>query len=261
MTAATAAPAPSPTAQAPGLLSRTWRVVRLITANPATTLFWPLAILGVIFLMTWTIWLLVMANIDPGEVASTADGIRFNGAVSYIFVYFLVVAVQVVNQTFPLALGFGSTRRAFSFGATVTFALLAAFYATILTIASEIEIATDGWGVHGAFFRNLWVSTDAGIAAQWWIYFCWIAFFAFTGEIFAAVFVRWRAPGLSVAFVALAALVVGAVAVLTFTQGWAPLFEGIVELGTVGVPTVMLGIGVVAAFVGHLLLSRATPRS
>ena len=256
MTAVTA-----PAAREPGLLARAWRVTRLLTANPATVLVWPLAILAAIFLMTWSIWAIIMANIDPSEVEATSNGIRFNGAVTYIFVYFMVVAIQAVNQTFPLALGFGSTRRAFSFGTAVTFTLLSLVYATILTIAAELEQATNGWGVHGAFFRSFGVATDAGIAAQWWIYFCWFVFFSFTGAIFAAVFVRWRAVGLTITFILLGFLVVGLVALFTLTGSWGEVARVVVELGTVGVASVMVAVGIVAAFIGHALLRRATPRS
>ncbi|WP_167052082.1 ABC transporter permease [Salinibacterium sp. ZJ77] len=257
MTAVTAPAA----AREPGLLARTWRVTRLLTANPATVLVWPLVILAAIFLLTWSIWAIVMANIDPAEVEATSEGIRFNGAVTYIFVYFMVVAIQAVNQTFPLALGFGSTRRAFSFGTAVTFSLLSVVYATILTIAAELERATNGWGVHGAFFRSFGVATDEGIVAQWWIYFCWFVFFSFTGAIFAAVFVRWRAVGLTITFLLLGFLVVGLVALLTFTEAWGEFARVFIELGTVGVASVMIVMGVIAAFAGHALLRRATPRS
>lgn len=253
--------APAQAHAEPGLFARTWRVVKLLTANPATTMFWPLAILFAVFAMTWGIWAIVMANVDPSETESVAEGIRFNGAASYIFVYFMVVAVQAVNQTFPLALGFGSTRRAFSFGAAVMFTLLSMAYATILSILAAIERATDGWGVHGSFFLSFGIATDAGWLAQWWLYFCWFIFFSFTGSIFAAVFVRWRAVGLTISLLLLGLAVVGAVAALTFTQSWGEFARVVTELGTVGVASIMIAWGVVNAFLGHLLLRRATPRS
>lgn len=253
--------APASTNGHPGLLSRAWRIVRLITANPATTLVWPVAILLAIFGMTWSIWAIIMTNVDSSEVASVSEGIRFNGAASFIFVYFLVVAVQAVNQAFPLALGFGSTRRAFSFGSALLFVLLSIVYATMLSIFAALERATDGWGVHGSFFLSIGIATDAGWLAQWWLYFCWFVFFSFTGTIFAAVFVRWRAVGITTMSLVLGLALVGAVFWLTLTGSWGEFARIIGELGALGVASVMLVPGVVAAFLGHLILRRATPRS
>lgn len=241
--------------------ARAWRIVRLLTANPATTVGWPLGILTLIFVMNWTVWWLLTRAVGPIGDGETPDGVRFNGAVSFIFVYMLVVAVQAANQSFPLALGYGSTRRAFSAGSALAFTLLSLGYATLLTIGAWFEELTSGWGLHGNFFRTIYFATDAGWPAQWWIYFCWFVFFFFTGTIFAAVFVRWRATGLSTAFALLGLLVVGLLAALILSDGWAALGETLAALGPLGVASVALVPGVLAAVIGHLLLRRATPRS
>lgn len=240
---------------------RAWRIVRLLTANPWTTIGMPLIILGIIFAMTWTIWWLIMSSVSGSDATDAADGIRYNGAAAWIFVYMLVVAVQAVNLAFPLALGYGSTRRAFTAGAGLTFLLLSAGYALILTCAAWIEDVTGGWGLNGAFFRTFYLASDDGWIAQWWIYFCWFVFFFFTGTIFAAVFVRWRAAGLSTAFALLGLLVVGLLAALILSDGWVALGETLAALGPLGVASLALVPGVLAAVVGHLLLRRATPRS
>ncbi|MBN9141644.1 MAG: ABC transporter permease [Micrococcales bacterium] len=253
MTAVTASTPSSP-------FGRAWRTVRLLTTNPWTVIGWPLVILGAIFVMTWTIWWLIFASVDPADLTETADGIRFNGAVSYIFVYMLVISVQAVNLAFPLALGFGSTRRAFSLGSGLAFVLLSAAYAVVLTIGAWLEELTDGWGLHGAFFRTFYLATDAGWLAQWWIYFCWFVFFFFTGTIFAAMYVRWKALGLTAAFVALGVLVVATIAVLTLTATWHLFWEALAELGTIGIASAALVPAVLAAVVGYLVLRRATPR-
>jgi hypothetical protein len=240
--------------------ARAWRIVRLLTANPWTTIGLPLIILGIIFGATWTIWWLIMTSVSGTDAADAADGIRYNGAAAWIFVYMLVVAVQAVNLAFPLALGYGSTRRAFTVGSGVTFLLLSAGYAAALTFAAWIEELTGGWGLRGTFFRTFIFASDDGWAAQWWIYFCWFAFFFFTGMIFAAVFVRWKAFGLTTALLALGVLLLGALAIVTLTDSWPAVGEALVALGTLGIATVLLVPAVLAAGVGHLLLRRATPR-
>jgi hypothetical protein len=255
-TATTVAHSPAPASPA----SRVWRVVRLLTTNPWTTVGWPLIILGAIFAMTWTIWWLIFLNIDPQDTADAAEGIQYNGAMSYIFVYMLVVAVQAVNLTFPLALGYGSTRRAFTLGAGLAFVILSAAYAVVMTAGAWLERLTDGWGVHGSFFLTFFFATDAGWLAQWWIYFCWFVFFFFVGMAFAALYVRWKAAGLIVGFGVLALLVLGGVAALTLTDSWMSFWDTLGAWGTLGVATSLLVPGVVTAAIGHLVLRRATPR-
>lgn len=255
----TAVAAPAVTTFDRSPFARSWRIVRLLTVNPMTTTGWPLIILGAVFSMTWTIWWIVSRRIEEG-IAEGAEGIEYYGAVTFIFVYMLIMAVQAVNSTFPLALGMGATRRAFSFGSGLAFLLLAAAYSAILTIGAALEQATTGWGLHGVFFRTVYFATDAGPLAQWWVYFCWFAVAFSVGSIFAAVFVRWRAVGLTVALLLFGAGVVALIALATFTDSWSAVGSAIEDLGSLGVATVMLVPAALAAAFGYLLLRRATPR-
>lgn len=240
---------------------RVWRIVKLLTTNPWTVIGWPLVILAAIFVMTWTIWWIIFLNLDAEQSANASQGIQFNGAATYIFVYMLVVAVQAVNLTFPLALGYGATRRSFSLGSALTFLLLSAAYACVMTIGAWVEELTGGWGLNGSFFRTVYFAAEGGWPAQWWIYFCWFVYFFFTGTIFAAMYVRWKAMGLIVSFGALGVFVVGTIALLSFTETWLQFWDALATLGTLGVATVALIPAVLAAIVGHLVLRRATPRS
>lgn len=242
-------------------VARAWRVARLLTANPWTTIGLPLVILSIIFGATWTIWWLIMSSVSGTDAADASAGIQFNGASSWIFVYMLVVAVQAVNLAFPLALGYGSTRRAFTMGASLTFLLLSAGYALIMTLAAWIEELTGGWGLGGAFFRTFYFASQDGWFVQWWIFFCWFVFFFFSGLIFAAVFVRWKAFGLTTSLVTLGLLALATIVVLTLSDSWPAVGDSLARLGTLGVASVMLVLAVLAASIGHLLLRRATPRA
>lgn len=239
---------------------RVWRIVKLLNTNPWTVIGWPLVILTAIFLMNWTIWWLLFTNLDVEQSANASDGIQYSGASTFIFIYMLIVAVQAVNLTFPLALGLGATRRSFSLGSSLTFLMLSVVYALIMTFGAWLEKLTDGWGVGGSFFRTVYFAADAGLPAQWWTYFCWFVFFFFTGTLFAAMFVRWKAVGLIAAFGALGLLSIGAVAIFTFTETWHLFWEAIITLGALGVASVMLVPALLAAIAGYLVLRRATPR-
>jgi hypothetical protein len=86
-------------------------------------------------------------------------------------------------------------------------------------------------------------------------------FFFFTGMIFAAVFVRWKAFGLTASLILLGLLVLAAVAAITLTGAWPSFWHGVATLGTLGIASVLLVPAVLAAGISHLLLRRATPRA
>ncbi|QEO10403.1 hypothetical protein [Protaetiibacter larvae] len=250
LTAAPAVPVAPP-------FARVWRIARLLVANPWTTIGFPIVILTVIFALNWAIWWVIVATVGA---ENAADPTLYTGALSFVFIYMLVVAVQAVNLSFPLALGYGATRRAFSLGSGLAFLLLSAGYALVMTLGAWVEQLTGGWGLEGQFFRTFTFVTDAGWFAQWWVYFCWLVFFFATGTIFAAVFVRWKAIGLTSAFLALAILVVGAIAALTLSGSWLRLWGALDALGTLGFASVLIIPAAVAAAIAHLVLRRATPR-
>lgn len=250
----------TPTATIPSGFSRVWRVVRLLTANPTTVITWPLAILGIIFVMNWAIWWLIFINLESPQFDDATDGIQFSGASTFIFVYMLIVAVQSINLSFPLALGFGATRRSFSLGSMLTFGMLSVFFASIMTLGAWVEGLTNGWGLRGSFFRTIYFAVDDNWAGQWWVFFCWFAFFSFVGMIFAAVFVRWKGFGLTTAFIVLGIGLLAGVAILTFTDSWLAFWEGLGELGVLGIASSAFVIALLSVPLSHLLLRRATPR-
>ena len=56
------------------------------------------------------------------------------------------------------------------------------------------------------------------------------------------------------------ALLLGGVAIATFTESWPAIFEWFGGIGVVGVFTVVLGAALVCAIGGYLVIRRATPR-
>lgn len=242
-------------------LSRLTRIVKLNLTNPWTTIILPWLIIGAIFALSWGIWLIVFANTSPSEMADASEGIQYSGATSWIFVYMMIIAVQSMNLTFPLALGYGATRRDFYLGSSLTFVLLSVMYAVGLTILAGIEEATNGWGIGGAMFTAIYFGGDQ---IAWWmrlpIFFFILLFFYFLGASVATLYVRWKANGLVAYFVVLGLLVVGAIAFFTYTDNWA-LVGDFFALGALGVSTWLLVPTVLAGIAGFFVLQRATPRS
>ena len=253
MTTATLAPAP---------FTRITRVVRLHLANPRTTITMPAIILGGIFLLSFAIWLLVYINLDSDQAANASDGIQYSGASSWIFFYMLVVAVQAMNLTFPLALGYGSTRRDFYLGSALTFVLLSAGWSIALTILSALESATNGWGVNMRMFTAIYFGGgETEIWQRLVIFFCVMLYFFFTGAAFAAVYVRWKATGLVLSFLLLGLLLVGVIALLTYTENWNAVGEFFSTYQAIGVALWLLVPSAIFGLVGYAVLRRATPRS
>lgn len=246
---------PAPLSLAPRrLASRIGTGVRLLFANPWTAIYTPLMILTVILLMNIAIWAIVRANIpDDGEPASGVNGGAF-----FLFVYMLVVAVQSINQAFPLALGYGSTRRDFLLGFGVFAVVLSVGYAALLASLAWLEEASAGWGIGLQFF-----SADAIWQSDWPQAFAlgvlaMLLFFGI-GAATAAVYVRWRALGMYVFWASLVFVVLGGAALVTLLGAWQQVAEFFVWAGVLGSATWSLIVTAFCGLAAWLILRRATP--
>jgi hypothetical protein len=245
----------------PSPLQRITSVVRLQVANPWTTLILPWIILGLIFVANLTIWWIILSTVSSeADRADVRDGLQYSGAGLYIFVYMMVVAVQSISVTFPFALGYGVTRRDYYLGASLTFVLLSAIYAVGLTILAAIEEATNGWGLGGRMFTAIYFG-EGSWPERLFIFFAALLFFFFVGAAVATVWVRWKANGVTAFFVALGVLVIGAVALLTFTASWKGVGDFFAATGFVGSFAWSLIITAIAGITGFFILRRATPKS
>lgn len=249
------------TTAAPTPISRLTRIVKLNLTNPWTTIILPWIIIAAIFALSYSISVIIFANLGPEASGNAGEGLQYSGASSWIFVYMMVIAVQSMNLTFPLALGYGVTRRDFYLGSSLTFVLLAAMYAVGLTILAQIEAATGGWGIGHRMFTAIYFG---GTDVEWWsrllTFFFILLFFFFLGASVATLYVRWKATGLVFYFISLGAVVVGAIALLTYTETWG-LVGDFFSLGALGVSAWLLVPTALAGLAGYLVLRRATPRT
>ncbi|MEZ5190599.1 MAG: ABC transporter permease [Schumannella sp.] len=245
---------------APSGFARILRVVRLNLANPWTTVIMPWIVLGAIFVLSYGIWILVFLSVEPGGEAEAREGMQWSGASMWIFVYLLVVAVQTMNLTFPLALGYGSTRRDFYLGSAATFVVLSVMWALGLTILSAIESATDGWGIGGRMFTTIFFGGDSPVWQRFVICLCISLFFFFVGAAVASVYVRWRVLGMIVFFFLLGLALIGALALIFAVDGWPAVGDFFVTNQAFGVSLWMLVPTAVAGLAGYLMIRGATPR-
>ncbi len=238
-------------------------VFRLQFVNRWGTFVIPWLIMAFIFVVNFAVWVIVIANLSSPEARADAQsGLQFSGASFYIFVYLAVFASQAIAFTFPFALGYSTTRRDYYLGTALAFLAMAALYAVALTVLSMLETATGGWGVGGQMFSAVYFG---GPDAPWWvrlfIFFSSFVFFLFAGSTVAAVYMRWRNNGMLIFFAAAALLVLGLVALVTFTNSWPLVGEWFVANGAAGVAVWLFAPTVLSALAGYLVLSRATPKN
>lgn len=245
---------------APGapLAKRLANVVRIHLANPWPTLITPWLVSMAIFGFTYAIWRIVLMAASPGGV--TGDGFQYAGGNAWILVYMVVVAAQSMNQTFRFALGFSSTRRDYYLGTAALFTGLSAMYAAGITMLAGVESLTDGWGVDGAFFAPAFL-VQLPLAHVFYVYFTLLLFMFFLGATVGSVFVRWGGNGVLVFCVALAAVLVAAVWLVTRADAWESVASFFTSNSVPAIFSWLLPLSAAALFVGFVLMRRATPRS
>ncbi len=243
-----------------GEFQRIWSVVRLHVVNRMALFGVPLMILGFIFAVNFVIWWTLKSSLSTSDFADASEGMQYSGASTFIFVYMMVVAVQAINLTFPFAQGYSVTRRDFYLGSVLTFVMLSAAWALLISVLGEIEQATGGWYVGGSMFNAIYFG-DGGFLQRLYITFLLFSFFFFVGAATAAVYVKWRTNGMLVFFGALVLVLLAAVLWITFGAHWMAVGAWFVEMGVVGVVTWTLVPTIISGIVGFFILRRATPRN
>jgi hypothetical protein len=226
-------------------------------ANPWTTLIAPWLILLAVFGLNFAIWHLVL--MAAGDDGVKSDAFHYNGGVSWIVFYMVVVAVQAMNQTFSFVVGLGTTRRDYFLGTSVLFAGLALMYGIGVAVLAGVERATDGWGVSGWFFAPGPFAT----MPLWEVavtYTLVLLFMFFVGSGVAAVFVRWGATGILAFFASLALLLLIALWGITQADAWSSVGNFFTSRSPLEIALAALPLALVGGFVGYGLMRRATPK-
>ena len=142
-----------------------------------------------------------------------------------------------------------------------TFVGLSAGWALLYTALAMIESATNGWGLGGAMFNNFYFGFDISWGERLFNVFAAFLFFFFIGSVFGAIYVRYRARGLILFFLALAVVLIGLVALFTLSGSWGAFGQFFVTAGFTGSYALSLALSLIAGVAAHLILRRATPRA
>ena len=239
--------------------NRIGAVVRLQFTNPWTVVILPWLILIAILLLNLAIWWLIFHNLTGESLANAREGTQYSGAISYAFVYMMVVAVQAVNGYFPFALGYSVTRRNYYLGTALAFVGLSVFYSIGLSIFALLEDVTNGWWIGGTMFTAVYFGENP--LQRLFIYFTILMLFFFLGSAVAAMYVRWKALGMIAFFVGLPFLLVGIGALVSVTDSWEAVGNWFVTTGLVGTFAWTLVLTAICAVTGYLVLRKATPKS
>ncbi|MGH3653334.1 hypothetical protein [Glutamicibacter sp.] len=192
-------------------MNRIIKVARMQLINKATFIGIPLMILGASFLFTLAIWWLVRRN--------GGDGGLYSGGAQAPMWYFLALGIQALTLTFPFSMAMSISRRTFYLGTVALFSVCALVLSVFYYLIGLLEVATGGWGMGGQFFALQWIA-DNNWLVQILFYFVLMVLLFMVGFLAATIYMRWRTTGMVVFFVFLGVVVLGIIALFTFSSFW-----------------------------------------
>ncbi|WP_104081937.1 hypothetical protein [Cryobacterium sp. Y11] len=240
--------------------ARIWNVVRLHLVDRRTYIGIPWLIVGMAFVVT--VFFAQIVGFTNGGLG-TPDAIagqRYSWAVLAPQGYLIAVGVQAISFGFPLALGFGVTRRDFYLGTALLFVLISAANALAFAVLTQLEQLTEGWWIDTYMFNAIWLGID-GFWVDLFSFFVMQLLVFFVGASIATIYMRGRMPGMLVFWSSLALAIAGAVTIITFTSNSPTVAIWFGAQGIAGIFAWLLVPTALAAIGGFWALRRATPKN
>ena len=230
-------------------LDRTLTMSRVLLANWAIALGFPLGIMGSSFVVN----VLVFSGLrDAIETPTT-------GGLASLYLVQLAVCWQGLHQSFSFAVGLNASRRAYYSGALLVALGQSLFFALFLYGCLLIERATGGWGTHLRFFGVL-PSVMNSSPVSILVYAGPLVLLSFLGLFCGTVSKRWGGTGIFVLTV-LAIVVAGGLVILAaYLDAWSAVGDWFTSQSWLSITIGWSLIGaVLAAAAGWLVLRRAAP--
>jgi hypothetical protein len=224
-------------------------------AIPWAVMAFAFAVNVIIFARTPLSQHMVQTSSGLASVASTDS--RYTGALSSIFVMFLVLGLVGISRSLPFGLALGVSRRSYYAGTALLAVVLACADGLALTGLQAIERATGGWGVHMGFFRVPYLLNGPWYLT-WLTSFVGLALLFVYGMWFGIVYRRWNLFGILTFIAAQVTVLLAAALVVTWAHGWAGVghfFTGLTAAGLTGLLAV-LAVALLAG--GHATIRHAT---
>jgi hypothetical protein len=159
------------------------KVVRYQLIDRITYTALPWATLAFVF----TVNLVIFAATPPGQP-------RYTGAVSAIYIMFIVLGGRSIGRRLSFALTLGVSRRSYYTGTALLAGALAAVDGLVLAAAQPAERATGGWGLDLHFFRVPYL-LDGPWYLGWLTSFVGLALMFAYGMWFGLIYQRWNLGG------------------------------------------------------------------
>lgn len=207
-----------------------------------------------IILASSTLLALAILAIIPND----GGGVRMAFSGQAVLWYFLAVGVQALTLTFPFSQAMSVSRRSFYAGTLGLFSVMSLGLGVLYWLLGLAEQATNGWGVEGHIFALPWIA-EAAWYAQILLYFALSMLLFMFGFWFATVYKRWRTTGLVLALVGFGVILLGAVALATYTESWPDVAAWFVQLTPLALAGWLLLVGAVLAVGSYGTLRRAVP--
>lgn len=193
-------------------MNRIIHVARIQLVNAKMVIGFPLFIL--LFVLAANIVLFLAAPLPEPEQGSSPTG-----ALMSIYIATMILHVQTMTQMFPYALGMSITRRDFLAAAGLVVVGQALLYGVALSVLRLIETATNGWGVGVAMFDLPFLEVSNPVM-QVLVYAGPFLLLSFAGLWAGVVYQRWGQLGVWILSLSLAALLIGAAALVGWRNWW-----------------------------------------
>jgi hypothetical protein len=238
---------------------RTWvNVARYHLTQPLIFVGMVWAIMAFSFAVNLVIFRLVPSG-QPAVLASqgTVASPRYTGAVSIIYVFFLVMGVFATGRSLPFGLALGVSRRSYYTGTALLAVALAAVDAVALTALQAIERGTNGWGEELHFFRVPYL-LDGPWYLTWLTSFVGLALLFAYGMWFGIVYRRWSIAGNVTFIAAQVTVLVGAALLISWLHGWNAVGRFFTALSAAGLTGLLAALAVALLAGGYATVRRVT---
>ncbi|WGW12901.1 hypothetical protein LWF01_03765 [Saxibacter everestensis] len=228
-------------------MNRIINVARMQLINRGTYFGVPVIILIATILISLAIFALI-----------PVDQPIYGGGAQAPLWYFLALGIYSLTLTFPFSQGLSISRRTFFLGTVGLFVVTSLAWAVLYFLLALIERATNGWGLNGYMFDMPWITGGGWLQTIAFFWACTMFLF-FVGLWSATIYKRWQVPGLLVAGIAAALILLGVAAYVSFTNTWAEFGAWFVTQTALGIAGWLGLLVVLLGFGAYLTLRRATP--
>jgi hypothetical protein len=153
--------------------------------------------------------LIKLAGAPPEAVR---EGMRHNQAAMWILTgYFVSLGALLYAKSLPFAVALGATRRDYWLGTTLTLGVTSLGLALFSTLLLAIEKATNGWFT-GARMYDTYIVGNGDYFSAFLMAFAISGLSLLAGNFFAAIYLRWKSAGVTIAIIGIVLLLLGVIA-------------------------------------------------